>query len=53
MMAMTDSIGQYKIDCAARKATEKYWMNKGCSYWKAQKLIERYGLKYALIRKFI
>ena len=42
--------GNYSIsDCMSksnqRKATIKYWMNKGCSEGKAETLFYRYGYK--------
>ena len=37
------NISSYLMRCERRKKKLKYWMNKGCTYWKAQKLLERYG----------
>ena len=35
--------GNYKLQSERKKDKVKYWMNKGCSKNKAEKLVERYG----------
>jgi len=38
-----NSIKAYQAKCKRRKAKKLYWMNKGCSEWKAESLLQRYG----------
>ena len=37
------SIELYLDECERRKKKLKYWINKGCTEWKAEKLLYRYG----------
>ena len=37
------SIKNYLLICERKKRKLKYWLNKGCSEWKAEKLLYRYG----------
>ena len=35
--------GSWKELTNRKKAKKEYWINKGCSIWKAEKLLFRYG----------
>lgn len=37
------SIKEHLNTCKRKELKRQYWLNKGCSVWKAEELLERYG----------